>query len=73
MSNKRVKISFYKSKVKNIKITLLDLRKEMMVSSDVPFGKRTVRLKGDPLGYTIIDLGKILFTQRSTNFGINMP
>ena len=60
-------VSFYKSKVKNVKITLLDLRREMMLS-DVRFGKKTVRLKGDPLGYTIIDLGKDSFHSEIDKF-----
>jgi uncharacterized protein (DUF362 family) len=52
-------IGFYKSKVKNVQVSLLDLRKETMILSDECRGKeRVIQLKGDPLGYTIIDLGK---------------
>jgi len=61
-------VIFYKSKVKNVKITLLDLRREMMVLSDAQLGKRIVRLKGDPLGYTIIDLGKDSFHSEIDKF-----
>jgi hypothetical protein len=39
-----------------------------MVSSDVPFWERRVRLKGDPLGYTIIDLGKDSFHSEIDKF-----
>jgi len=58
-------IDFYKLNVKGVQVSLLDLRKEimsyagnMMKPHFAVFGdKQIVQLKGDPLGYTIIDLG----------------
>jgi uncharacterized protein (DUF362 family) len=60
-------VNFYKFKVKNIKITLLDLRREMALPNAC-LRKRTVQLKGDPLGYTIIDLGKDSFHSEIDKF-----
>ena len=50
---------FYRNKYKNkgIKISLLDLRKEMTIYNHGIIWKR-IPLKGDPLGYEIIDLSK---------------
>ncbi len=52
-------LDFYKKyyEDKNIKISLLDLRKEMTIYKHGLVWKRKP-LKGDPLGYKIIDLGK---------------
>jgi len=57
-------IGFYKSNVNDVPVSLLDLRKEVMnytgniMKPTGYFGqKRIVQTKGDPLGYTIIDLG----------------
>jgi len=57
-------VDFYKTNTKDVQVSLLDLRKERMkyegrtMKPDGSFGeKRIVQLKGDPLGYTIIDLG----------------
>ena len=61
-------IDFYKSNVKGVQVSLLDLRKEHMIHDgktmkhDQYLGKkRIIQLKGDPLGYTIIDLGRSSF------------
>jgi len=58
-------IDFYRSNVKGVQVSLLDLRKEimsyrgnMMKPHLAIFGnKKLVQSKGDPLGYTTIDLG----------------
>jgi len=52
-------IDFYRNKYKgnNIKISLLDLRKEMTIYKHGVVWKR-IPLPGDPLGYKTIDLGK---------------
>jgi len=57
-------IDFYRSNVRGVKVSLLDLRNEMMnyegntMKPKSYFGKKKiVQLRGDPLGYTTIDLG----------------
>jgi len=51
-------IDFYRSKLKDVQVSLVDLRKEIMKSSHQRFGKeRLVESKGDLMGYTIVDLG----------------
>jgi len=61
-------IDFYRTNVKGVQVSLLDLRKEILVHHGMimkPNGhigkKKVVQLKGDPLGYTIIDLGDSSF------------
>jgi uncharacterized protein (DUF362 family) len=52
-------MSFYQSKLNGIELQLFDLRSEMLILPERYHNKeRLVKLKGDPLGYTIIDLGK---------------
>ena len=68
-------IDFYKSNVKSLQVSLLDLRKEMMeyhgkiMKPSGHIGKKEiVQLKGDPLGYTIIDLGDNSFHSKIDNY-----
>jgi uncharacterized protein (DUF362 family) len=52
-------VNFYKSKVKNMQVLLLDLRKE--ITKRQGHINKIVKSNGDPLGYTIIDLGNCSF------------
>jgi uncharacterized protein (DUF362 family) len=54
-------IAFYNSNIKNVPIHLLDLRKQVMISSTGHHGDNVVNLPGDPLDYTMIDLKKDSF------------
>ena len=56
-------VDFYESNVKGVQVSLLDLRKQItrlrgrVMKPDGQIGKKEIiQLKGDPLGYTIIDL-----------------
>lgn len=52
-------MSFYKEKPLNgIKLELLDLRKEQVLLTKY-LRKEIIKLSGDPLGYRIIDLGRL--------------
>lgn len=52
-------VDFYKSKVKNVQVLLLDLRKE--ITKRQGHVNKIVELNGDSLGYTIIDIGNRSF------------
>jgi len=61
---------FYQKKLKNvkIKISLMDLRNKMLLRYANGVFSRYVKLKGDPKGYVIIDLGKDSFHREIDKF-----
>jgi uncharacterized protein (DUF362 family) len=61
-------ISFYKSKNSGIDFSLVDLRKKMLVINDSTKVNSLVDLPGDPLGYSIIDLGQDSYHAATQNY-----